>query len=76
PGKVYKYVIDLWATGNVFKKGHRLRLYISSSNFPRFNRNPNTGESMLGASRMVNARQTIYHEGKYSSALILPVIPR
>lgn len=76
PGKVYKYTIDLWATSNVFKKGHRLRLYISSSNFPRFNRNPNTGEPMLGASRMVSARQIIYHDGKYSSALLLPVIPR
>jgi len=76
PGKVYKYTIDLWATSNVFKKGHRLRLYISSSNFPRFNRNPNTGEPMLGASRMVNARQTVYHDGKYSSSLTLPIIPR
>jgi putative CocE/NonD family hydrolase len=76
PGQVYKYTIDLWATSNVFKKGHRLRLYISSSNFPRFNRNPNTGEPMLGASRMVNARQTIYHDDKYSSSLTLPVIPR
>jgi putative CocE/NonD family hydrolase len=76
PGQVYKYTIDLWATSNVFKKGHRLRLYVSSSNFPRFNRNPNTGEPMLGASRLVNARQTIYHDGKYSSALTLPVIPR
>jgi hypothetical protein len=76
PNKVYKYTIDLWATSNVFKKGHRLRLYISSSNFPRFNRNPNTGESMLGASRMVNARQTVYHGGKYSSSLTLPIIPR
>lgn len=76
PGKIYKYTIDLWATSNVFKKGHRLRLYISSSNFPRFNRNPNTGEAMLGAERMVSARQTIYHDRKYSSALTLPVIPR
>lgn len=76
PGKIYKYTIDLWATSNLFKKGHRLRLYISSSNFPRFNRNPNTGETMLSASRMVNARQKIYHGGKYGSALILPVIPR
>ncbi|MDQ2855924.1 MAG: CocE/NonD family hydrolase [Acidobacteriota bacterium] len=75
PGKVYKYLIDLWATSNVFKAGHRLRLYISSSNFPRFNRNPNTGESMLGASRMVKARQTIYHDGTYSSSLTLPIIP-
>ncbi len=76
PGQVYKYTIDLWATSNVFKKGHRLRLYISSSNFPRFNRNPNTGEAMLGASRMVSARQIVYHDRKYSSVLTLPIIPR
>ena len=75
PGKVYKYTIDLWATSNVFKKGHRLRLYISSSNFPRFNRNLNTGEKMLGSSRFLTAHQTIYHDDKNPSALILPVIP-
>ena len=76
PGEVYKYTIDLWATSNVFKAGHRIRLYISSSNFPRFNRNPNTGEAMLGSSRVVSARQKIYHDTKYSSSLSLPVIPR
>ena len=76
PGKVYKYTIDLWATSNVFKAGHRVRLYLSSSNFPRFNRNSNTGEQMLGSGRSVTARQTIYHGGEYSSALILPVIPK
>ena len=76
PGQVYKYSIDLWATSNVFKAGHRIRLYLSSSNFPRFNRNPNTGEAMLRASHLVNARQTIYHDSKYSSALTLPIIPR
>jgi putative CocE/NonD family hydrolase len=75
PGKIYKYTIDLWATGNVFKAGHQVRLYISSSNFPRFNRNPNTGERMLGSTRFLTAHQTIYHDGKNSSALILPVIP-
>ncbi|HEY0380219.1 MAG TPA: CocE/NonD family hydrolase [Pyrinomonadaceae bacterium] len=76
PGKVYKYVIDLWATGNVFKAGHSVRLYLSSSNFPRFNRNPNTGEPVLGSARSVKARQTVYHGGEYKSALILPVIPK
>lgn len=76
PGKVYKYLIDLWATSNVFKAGHRIRLYISSSNFPRFNRNPNTGESILGSSRLASARQTIYHSGEYPSALALPIIPK
>jgi putative CocE/NonD family hydrolase len=76
PGQVYKYTIDLWATSNVFKSGHRIRLYVSSSNFPRFNRNPNTGESILGSSRLLTARQTISHDSKYPSALTLPVIPR
>ena len=76
PGKVYKYHIDLWATGNVFKAGHRIRLYVSSSNFPRFNRNLNTGEEIAGASRSLKAHQAIYHDHQYSSSLILPVIPR
>jgi len=76
PGKVYKYSIDLWATGNVFKAGHRIRLYISSSNFPRFNRNLNTGEPILGSSRLLTAHQTIYHDSQNMSALILPIIPR
>ncbi len=76
PGKVYKYRVDLWATGNQFKAGHRIRLYVSSSNFPRFDRNLNTGEPILGATRMVKATQTIYHDTAHPSALILPVIPR
>ena len=76
PGKIYKYTIDLWATANVFKAGHRIRLYISSSNFPRFNRNLNTGEDLIAASRSLSAHQTIYHDREHSSALILPVIPR
>ncbi len=76
PGKVYEYDIDLWATSNVFKAGHRIRLYVSSSNFPRFNRNLNTGEPIARGTRMVKARQTVYHDPQHPSALILPVIPR
>ncbi|MFN0085606.1 MAG: CocE/NonD family hydrolase [Blastocatellia bacterium] len=76
PGKVHKYTIDLWATSNVFKAGHRIRVYISSSNFPRFNRNLNTGEKTFGATRMEKARQTIYHDAEHPSAIVLPVIPR
>jgi hypothetical protein len=75
-GKIYKYTIDLWATSNVFKAGHRIRVYISSSNFPRFNRNLNTGEKTAGATRMQRARQTIYHDAERPSAIILPVIPK
>ena len=76
PGKVYKYTIDLWATANVFKAKHRIRLYVSSSNFPRFNRNLNTGEDIMTSTRIVRAHQTIYHDREHSSALILPLIPR
>jgi len=76
PGQVYKYSIDLWATSNVFKAGHQIRLYISSSNFPRFNRNLNTGEATQGGSRMAIAKQTIYHDREHPSAITLPVIPR
>jgi putative CocE/NonD family hydrolase len=76
PGKIYEYDIDLWATSNVFKAGHRIRLAISSSNFPRFNRNLNTGEATAGATRVVKATQTVYHDAQHPSAVVLPVIPR
>jgi len=76
PGQVYKYTIDLWATGNVFKAGHRIRLYVSSSNFPRFGRNLNLGEPIASSSRWKVAHQTIHHGQDYPSALILPIIPR
>ncbi len=72
----FDYNIDLWATSNVFKAGHQIRLYVSSSNFPRFNRNLNTGESTMGATGMVKATQTIYHDSEHPSALVLPIVPR
>jgi putative CocE/NonD family hydrolase len=74
PGQVYKYTIDLWATGNVFKAGHRIRLYVSSSNFPRFNRNLNLGEPIANSSHAKVAHQSIYQGGKYPSALVLPIV--
>jgi len=76
PGRIEKYEVDLGATGNVFKAGHRLRLYVSSSNFPRFDRNLNTGEPVATGTRMVKARQAVYHDAEHPSALVLPVIPR
>jgi uncharacterized protein len=76
PGTIQKYTIDLWATSNVFKAAHRIRVYISSSNFPRFNRNLNTGEKTFGGTRMMKARQTIYHDAEHASAVLLPIIPR
>jgi len=74
PGQIYKFVVDLWSTSNVFLKGHSLRLEISSSNFPRFDRNLNTGEVQATARRYVSATNTIYHDADHPSALILPIV--
>jgi hypothetical protein len=76
PGEIYKIRIDLWATSNLFRKGHRIRLEISSSNFPRYDRNLNTGEHLPEAQDMLVASQTIYHDSDHPSTLILPVVPR
>jgi len=75
PGTVYKVKLDLWATSNVFLAGHRIRFEVSSSNFPRFDRNLNTGEEQAHASRMVKASNTVVHDREHPSALILPVVP-
>ena len=74
PGKVYEYKIDLWSTSNVFLKGHRIRLEVSSSNFPRFDRNLNTGKSASTSAAFVKATNTILHDAAHPSALILPVV--
>jgi putative CocE/NonD family hydrolase len=76
PGKIYRYEIDLWATSNLFKKGHRIRVEISSSNFPRFDRNLNTGNYFATDTTVLKAEQTVYHSDKYPSHIILPVIKR
>ncbi len=74
PGEVYKLTVDLWSTSNVFRKGHRIRLEVSSSNFPRFNRNLNTGEDNGTGTRFVSATNTIYHDAEHPTALMLPVV--
>jgi putative CocE/NonD family hydrolase len=76
PGQVYEYTIDLWATSHVLKAGHQLRVDISSSNFPRFDRNPNTGAPLGVDTRLETAQQTIYHSAAYPSHIVLPIIPR
>jgi putative CocE/NonD family hydrolase len=76
PGEVYKLTLDLVATSNVFLKGHKLRVEISSSNFPHYDRNLNTGEDQGHSSRMVKALNSVYHNGEHPSALILPVVPQ
>jgi len=75
PGEAYHVTVDLWATSNVFLPGHKLRLDVSSSNFPRFDRNMNTGEMQARATRMVKATNVIYHDKAHPSALVLPVVP-
>ncbi|HVA68473.1 MAG TPA: CocE/NonD family hydrolase [Candidatus Binataceae bacterium] len=75
PGKVYEFKIDLWATANVFKAGHRMRLEISSSNFPRFDRNPNTGHDLFADAETQPAMQTVMHDRNCASFVMIPVIP-
>lgn len=75
PGQLYKLKIDLWATSNVFRKGHILRLEVSSSNFPRFDRNLNSGFEQNVSLQTVPARNSIYHDDQHPSALIVPVVP-
>ena len=75
PGEVYEYTIDLGATCNVFKARHRIRLEISSSNFPRFDRNPKTGHDLFADAETRPALQTVMHRAGYASYLTLPVIP-
>lgn len=76
PNKVYKYNISLWSTSNLFKKGHQIRVEISSSNFPRFDRNLNTGIFPAIDSTFEKATQTIYHSMEYPSCIVLPVIEK
>ena len=76
PGQPYEFTIDLWSTANVFKIGHRIRLDIASANFPRWDRNPNTGAPLGDSAALQPARQTILHDAAHASYVVLPVIPR
>ncbi len=76
PGQPYRFTIDLWATSHVFKAGHRLRLEVSSSNFPRFDRNPNTGRTIATETELAPAAQTVLHDAQHPSQITLPLIPR
>jgi putative CocE/NonD family hydrolase len=73
--EVYELTIDLWATGHVFLPGHRLRVEISSSNFPRFDRNLNTGGEQATGTTFQVAEQTVFHNQRFRSHVLLPVIP-
>ena len=75
PGKIYEFTIDMVGTSNVFLKGHRIRVDITSSHFPQFDRNPNTGEPFGTSAAVRVAKQTVYHSAHYPSHVLLPVIP-
>ena len=74
PGKIYVYDLDLWNTCQVYHKGHRIRLEISSSAFPKYDRNLNTGEALGMTARMQLAEQKIYHNREHASYVVLPIV--
>lgn len=76
PGQAYEIKVDLWATSNLFKAGHRLRLDVTSSSFPRWHRNANTTEDPTRAVDLRPAQQTVFHDGEHPSHVLLPIIPR
>jgi putative CocE/NonD family hydrolase len=76
PGRVYEYSLDLGATSNVFKPGHRIRIEVSSSNFPLYDRNSNTGNPIGADANLQAANQTIFHDENHPSHILLPLIRR
>ena len=75
PGKVYKMEVDLIGTANAFQKGHRIRVHVTSSHFPQFSRNLNTGKPFGESAEMKVAEQTVYHSAERPSHVLLPVVP-
>ena len=74
PGEVYEYCVDLWATGNTFRAGHRLRVEVTSSSHPRWERNLNTGEGAVRSGRFEVAQQAIFHDAGRTSRISLTVV--
>jgi putative CocE/NonD family hydrolase len=74
PGRVYRLVVRPFPTANVFRRGHRIRVDISSSNFPRFDVNPNTGEPLGRNRREISADNTLFHDRTRPSHIVLPVL--
>jgi putative CocE/NonD family hydrolase len=74
PGQVYPVTVKLYPTSNVFKRGHRIRVDVSSSNFPRFDVNPNTGEPLANHRRQQTCVNTVYHDRAHPSHIVLPLV--
>jgi putative CocE/NonD family hydrolase len=75
PGKPYELTIEMYPTSILLRRGHRIRLDISSSNFPRFDVNPNTGEPLNDNRSSRIAENTVYLDPAHPSRILLPVIP-
>lgn len=75
PGHIYRYDFSCWNTAQTFKAGHRICVQISSSAFPKYDRNLNTGAALGQTDEFVNAEQRIYHDAEHPSAIVLPIIP-
>ena len=75
PGQTYRMEIDLVGTSVAFRPGHRIRVQVTSSHFPQFDRNPNTGERFGTSDKVRVAQQTIHHDTERASHILLPVIP-
>jgi putative CocE/NonD family hydrolase len=73
--EAYQISVDTGVTSYVFAPGHRIRVEVSSSNFPRFDRNLNSDGLNADQSKLIKAKQVVYHEKGYPSAIILPIIP-
>jgi len=76
PDQIYQFKVNLMYTSHVFQVGHRIRVSITSSNFPHIDRNPNTGAPLGEDARLISAAQTIYHDERHPSLIMLPAIPR
>ncbi|MBA2693419.1 MAG: CocE/NonD family hydrolase [Rubrobacter sp.] len=74
PGEIYEYSVDLWATGMTFREGHRMRVSVTSSSFPRWDRNLNTGESGADSGRTEVARQKVFHGPEHPSRVTMSVV--
>jgi putative CocE/NonD family hydrolase len=75
PGEFTELEVDLWSTSYVFRAGHRIRVHVTSSNFPRWDRNLNTGEPSEHGTRSRPARQDVAHDASRPSRIVLPLVP-
>jgi putative CocE/NonD family hydrolase len=76
PGRVYPLDVDVWNTCQLFKSGHRIRLEVASSGFPKYDRNPATGEPLGKTTRLEKSEQKVFHDREHPSHVVLPIVPR